>query len=304
MANQIVINDVAPRDGLQNQDVHLDPQQRLELIQSLVDSGVRAIEAVSFVHPRAVPAMAGAAEVVAGLPKKEEVDYSALVPNLRGYELAVASGIRSVAVVLCTTETMNQKNINMSLAQTINSCAAIIAQANQDGVNARAYVSVAFECPFEGDVADEIVIDLAQRMFDSGAHEVIVADTIGAANPAEVDGLFAQMATRFPNGKLSAHFHDTRAMALANVWAAMRHGITKFDSSVAGLGGCPFAPGAAGNLATEDVVNMVHQMGYETGISEAALMDAARLASNLMNRELGGRMTPWLKRRAERAAAA
>lgn len=302
MKKQIVINDVAPRDGLQNQDVHLDPQQRLELIQSLVDSGVRAIEAVSFVHPKAVPAMAGAAEVVAGLPLMDEVDYSALVPNLKGYELAVASGIRSVAVVLCTTETMNQKNINMSLEQTIASCEAIIRQANQDGVNARAYVSVAFECPFEGDVGDDIVIDLTDRMFATGADEVIVADSIGAANPAEVDRLFKQMSERFEPGRLSAHFHDTRAMALANVWAAMQHGIAKFDSSVAGLGGCPFAPGAAGNLATEDVVNMVHQMGLETGISEASLMDTVKLASRLMNRELGGRMTPWLKRQAQRAA--
>lgn len=302
MTKQIVINDVAPRDGLQNQDVHLDPQQRLELIQSLVDSGVRAIEAVSFVHPKAVPAMAGAAEVVAGLPLMDEVDYSALVPNLKGYELAASSGIRSVAVVLCTTQTMNKKNINMSLEETVDSCKGIIAQANRDGIKARAYVSVAFECPFEGDVGDDIVIDLADQMFDAGADEVIVADTIGAANPAEVDGLFRQMGQRFDTGRLSAHFHDTRAMALANVWAAMQHGITRFDSSVAGLGGCPFAPGAAGNLATEDVVNMVHQMGCETGISEAALMDTVQLASRLMSRELGGRMTPWLKRRAQRAA--
>lgn len=291
----VTVNDVGPRDGLQNQDKILNPQQRLELINALVHAGVRSIEAVSFVHPKAVPAMAGAAEVVDGLPDVAGAEFSALVPNMKGYELATAAGARSVALVLSATDTMNQKNIKMSLERAVAVCEEVLAKASEDGTQARAYVAVAWHCPFEGPTDADVVDGLTQRMFDAGAQEVIIADTIGAANPKEVSSLLHRLAGRYGADRLSAHFHDTRAMALANVWAALEVGLRKFDSSIAGLGGCPFAPGAAGNLATEDLVNMLHQMGYATGIDAVKLMDAVDLASRLMERDLGGRMTPWLR---------
>ncbi len=298
----VTVNDVGPRDGLQNQDKILEPAQRLELISALVDAGVSSIEAVSFVHPKAVPAMAGAGEVVAGLPAKDRVDYSALVPNMKGYELAKSAGANNVALVLSATDTMNQKNINMSLDRTVEVCEEVLRRAAQEDTHARAYVAVAWHCPFEGPTSPDVVFGLCERMFTAGAREVIIADTIGAANPLEVKQLLDRLVDAFGAERLSAHFHDTRAMALANVWAGIESGLRKFDSSIAGLGGCPFAPGAAGNLATEDLVNMLHQMGFDTGIDAVKLMTAVDLASSLMERELGGRMTPWLKQNLKKAS--
>ena len=298
----VTVNDVGPRDGLQNQDKILAPQQRLELINALVQAGVRSIEAVSFVHPKAVPAMAGAAEVVGGLPSVEGAEFSALVPNMKGYELARAAGAESVALVLSATDTMNEKNINMSLERAVEVCESVLERSRSETVRARAYVAVAWHCPFEGPTDPDVVDDLAQRMFAAGAQEVIIADTIGAANPREVSTLLSRLVQRFGADRLSAHFHDTRAMALANVWSAIECGLRKFDSSIAGLGGCPFAPGAAGNLATEDLVNMLHQMGFETGIEPVKLMAAVDLASKLMERDLGGRMTPWLRQNLQKAS--
>jgi hydroxymethylglutaryl-CoA lyase len=298
----VTVNDVGPRDGLQNQDKILAPEQRLELISALVDAGVSSIEAVSFVHPKAVPAMAGAGDVVAGLPAADRVDYSALVPNMKGYELAKAAGAKNVALVLSATNTMNEKNINMSLEKTVEVCEEVLRRAAEEGTHARAYVAVAWHCPFEGPTSADVVHGLCEKMFGAGAHEVIIADTIGAANPLEVKQLLDRLVADFGAERLSAHFHDTRAMALANVWAGIESGLRKFDSSIAGLGGCPFAPGAAGNLATEDLVNMLHQMGFETGIDAVKLMTAVDLASQLMERQLGGRMTPWLRQNLKKAS--
>ncbi len=301
MTETVTINDVGPRDGLQNDPGDVTPEDRAMLINRLVDAGLPAVEVASFVSPRAVPKMAGADRVVAGIDLTR-ADCSALVPNHKGYELAQEAGIRSVAVVLSATETMNLKNINMDLETTVRVCEEVVGRAVADGVHARAYVSVAVECPYEGLVSQQRVHSLAARMFDAGAAEVIVADTIGAANPAQVKSLFSRLVGEFGATRLSAHFHDTRALALANAWQALECGIRKFDSSIGGLGGCPFAPGAAGNLATEDLASMLEQAGFVTGIDMRRLLEVVALARKLVGHDLGGRSLAWQLGRKTEAA--
>lgn len=291
----ITINEVGLRDGLQNQPVHVSTESKLRLANMLVDAGVRHMEATSFVSPKAVPQLADAAELFLRLPAQDRVEYSALIPNEKGFERALTAGARSVGVVLSATDTMNRKNIRMSLDDTREVCNRIIGLAKDEGVRSRGYVAVAFECPFEGAVAQETVVRLADELYESGADEVIIADTIGAADPSVVFERFTALAQRFDVDRLTAHFHDTRALALANVWAATQAGIRKFDSSIGGLGGCPFAPGAAGNVATEDLVLMLTQCGYRTEIDIDQLIYAVREAGRVTERELGGRMLPWLQ---------
>lgn len=291
----VTINDVGPRDGLQNEPVAVPSAERVRLIDALVDAGLPAVEVASFSSPRAVPKMAGAEEVVAGLDL-DRAEFSALVPNRKGYERARAAGARSVVVVLAATETMNARNINMGLDQALAMCRDVLQQARQDGLRARAGVAVAFECPFEGEVADADVERLAAAMFAAGARQVIVADTIGAGNPKRAKELFGRLAKSFGPGSLAAHLHDTRALALANAWQAVECGIRSFDASVGGLGGCPFAPGAAGNLATEDLVSLLHQAGLHTGVDPAALLGVVETIGTLVGRPVGGRSLPWLQK--------
>jgi hydroxymethylglutaryl-CoA lyase len=293
---RVIVNDVGPRDGLQNDPATVSPAARAQLIRRLVTAGIPAVEVASFVSPKAVPKMAGAAEVVAALDL-DSADFSALIPNHKGYELARASGIRAIAVVLSATDTMNRKNINMDLDTTIRTCGEIVQQARRDGVTGRAYVSVAMGCPYEGAVPEDRIEALTWRMFDCGADEVIIADTIGAGNPAQVKSLFGRLVAEFGPQRLSAHFHDTRALALANAWQALECGIRRFDASIGGLGGCPFAPGAAGNLATEDLVSLLEQAGFETGVDLDVLLEVVDEARALVGHDLGGRALAWLRRR-------
>lgn len=299
MAEHVFVNEVGPRDGLQNQPVHVPLEGKLALIEALVAAGVRQMEAASFVSPKAVPQMADADLIVPQLPSPERVRYSALVPNARGLERALTAGANEIAVVLSATDTMNRRNINMSLDETRAACVDMIGAAKARGVTTKAYIAVAFTCPFEGPVAPGQVLTLARLMFDSGANEVVIADTIGAANPREVDGLFREAVAAFGTERLAAHFHDTRGFALANAWAALAVGIRRFDASIGGLGGCPFAPGAAGNLATEDLVVLAEQCGFDTGISLPGLRAAVQLAERLTQRTLGGRTTAWLLTQAD-----
>lgn len=292
----VIVNEVGPRDGLQNESAQVAPADRADLIRRLVATGIPAVEVVSFVSPKAVPKMAGADEVVAALDL-DAADFSALVPNMKGYEMARTAGVRAVAVVLSATDTMNRKNINMDLATTLRVCSEILEQARRDGISGRAYVSVAVTCPYEGRVPEFRVIDLTRRMFAAGAFEVTIADTIGAANPSQVKGLFTALVEEFGARSLAAHFHDTRALALANAWQALECGIRKFDTSIGGLGGCPFAPGAAGNLATEDLVSLLHQAGFHTGIDLDALLEVVAHVRTLVGHDVGGRTLPWLRSR-------
>ncbi|MCQ4267773.1 hydroxymethylglutaryl-CoA lyase [Pseudomonas stutzeri] len=296
MSERIIVNEVGPRDGLQSQGKTLTVEQRLEMIQALLAAGIRSIEVGSFVSPKAVPQMAGTDALFARLPMPDQVAYSALIPNAKGYELARAAGARSVAVVLSATETMNQRNIRMSLDETTAVCLELMQQARRDGLEARAYVAVAFECPFEGVTPAERVIALTQRLFGAGADKVIVADTIGAAHPTSVRGVLEPLRSMGLQERLSCHFHDTRGMALANVLASLDAGVREFDSSIGGLGGCPFSPGATGNLATEDLVLMLNAMGLDTGIDSLALVDAVQRVQALTETPLGGHSFRWLQR--------
>lgn len=298
----VFVNEVGPRDGLQNQSVHVAPDGRIALIKRLFAAGIPGMEVASFVRPDVVPQMAGAPDILQAL-KGEPHHCSVLVPNMRGYEHALASGAEHVAVVPSATETMNQKNLNRGLQETMDVSCAIMERARADGVRGLAYVAVAFACPFEGEVERQQVVRMGERLMEAGAEELIIADTIGAANPAQVAGLFSLLEKVFGAGVLSAHFHDTRALALANVCAALECGVRKFDASIGGLGGCPFAPGAAGNLATEDLVAMLHQMGYDTGIDMPLLLAACDLAGQLVQHEVGGRMKPWLLLEHQQTAA-
>ncbi|WP_077001103.1 hydroxymethylglutaryl-CoA lyase [Variovorax sp. KK3] len=293
----IHITDVAPRDGLQNQQVHLPVESKLELIRLLADAGVRSVEATSFVSPRAVPQMADAGELVpqlrAALPALRS---SVLVPNLKGLERAHVAGAQEIAVVLSATETMNRKNINMGLEQATEVSEQTLAAAQRLGLRTRAYVAVAFDCPFEGETPLAEVVRLAARMHAAGAGEIVLADTIGSASPGQVKERVAAVREVVPIERLALHLHDTRGMGVANAWAGLEAGVRRFDSSVGGIGGCPFAPGAAGNLATEDLVLMAERSGFDTGISIAGLLAAVDFAQDELQRPLGGRSIHWLRR--------
>ena len=300
MNDFVIVNEVGPRDGLQSLSKTLSIPERLTLIGALLDSGIRSIEVGSFVSPKAVPQMAGTGELFGLLPMRDTVAYSALVPNLRGYEQAREAGVQSVAVVRSATETMNQRNINMSLDRATEVCVELVQRATQDGIQARAYVAVAFECPFEGLTSPSVVERLIGRMFEVGADKVIIADTIGAANPQAVRNVLERLDKASLARQISCHFHDTRGMALANVLAALDWGVREFDSSIGGLGGCPFSPGASGNLATEDLVLMLDSMGLMTGIEPLLLVDTVRRVQTLTGNTLGGHSLRWLERQQAR----
>lgn len=302
---QIHITDVSPRDGLQNQQVAVDTASKLRLIQLLAAAGVQSVEATSFVSPKAVPQMADAAELVPLIASRlPALRTSVLVPNLKGLERAHAAGAREIAVVLSATETMNQKNINMGLRQATEVSEQTLRAAQALGLRTRAYVAVAFDCPFEGETALDTVVALALRMHGAGAGEVVIADTIGSASPGMVKQRLAAIAQAVPRDQLAVHFHDTRGMGVANAWAALEAGIRRFDASVGGIGGCPFAPGAAGNVATEDLVLMAERSGFATGIRLDGLLDAIDFAETQLQRPLGGRAITWLRRQRDKARAA
>ncbi|MBP6852465.1 MAG: hydroxymethylglutaryl-CoA lyase [Rhodoferax sp.] len=305
MMEQIHITDVAPRDGLQNQQEPVDTQAKLQLIRLLVAAGVRSVEATSFVSPKAVPQMADAGELVPLVRAQfPELRTSVLVPNLKGLERAHAAGAQEVAVVLSATETMNQKNINMGLQQATEVCVQTLKAAQALGLRTRAYVAVAFDCPFEGLTPLDTVLSLSQRMHAAGAGEVVIADTIGSASPGMVKERLGALVQVLPAAQLAVHFHDTRGMGVANAWAALEAGIRRFDASVGGIGGCPFAPGAAGNVATEDLVLMAERSGFATGISTDGLLEAIRFAELQLQRPLGGRAITWLRRQHAKSVAA
>lgn len=299
MTNFVTITDVGPRDGLQNQATILSPNQRTDIIKGLVAAGVGHIEVGSFVSPKAVPAMAGASDIYQQLAvdtqAENQAQYQSLIPNAKGYELAKQAGAKSVMMVVCATETMNQKNVRMSIADGLTQTKAMIAQGIEDNINVICCIAVAWQCPFEGKTDPQQVIKMAVELSEAGAQDIIIADTIGAATPLAVEQLMNALAVAIPVEKLACHFHDTRAMGVANVYAALTAGIRKFDASLGGLGGCPFAPGATGNVATEDVVMMLHQMGYETGIDLEKLMQVSELAGDMLNQKIGGRAHVWRK---------
>ena len=295
MCEHVTINEVGPRDGLQSQSRVLPVAERLRLVRALEAAGLSRIEAGSFVSPKAVPAMAGTGDLLRSLERRGNINHSFLIPNMKGYELAREAKAESVTMVIYASEAMARKNARMGMADAERAAWRIIDLARADGIEVIVIAAVSFGCPFEGAVDPAVVHDFAARFVAAGIHRLVLADTIGAADPAQVTALLAPLAQRHGPGAFGCHFHDTRAMALANVYAALQAGIRWFDSSIGGLGGCPFAPGASGNVATEDVVVMLRQMGLKTGVDPAALLAASDLATELTGTAPGGRAREWLR---------
>lgn len=294
MAERLLITDVGLRDGLQSQATMVPTEGKHELIRALFAAGVRRLEATSFVSPQAVPQLADAGALMRDLQAPDDAVVSVLVPNMRGLERAAAAGAKEIAVVLSATETMNRKNIRMGLDEALQSCTATLTEAARQGLRTRAYVAVAFACPFEGPTPPDRVAEFAKMMLEMGAGEVVIADTIGAAAPVDVlRVLGALRQSGVAVDTVGMHLHDTRGMALANAWCAIEQGVRRFDTSIGGLGGCPFAPGAAGNLATEDLGLMAHQCGFETGVALDRLLDAVEVAGRLVGYPVGGRSHKW-----------
>lgn len=301
---RLYVTDVAPRDGLQNQAVTVSTADKLALVERLAAAGVASVEVTSFVSPKAVPQMADAGELLPQVQARlPQLRSSVLVPNRTGLERAYAAGAREIAVVLSATETMNRKNINMGLGEAADVSEQTVHAARELGLRTRAYVAVAFDCPFEGETPMERVVALAERMARAGAGEIVIADTIGAASPNMVKERMRALVSAIGAERLAVHLHDTRGMGVANAWAALEAGIRRFDASVGGIGGCPFAPGAAGNLATEDLVLLAERSGFATGISLDGVLDAIDLAQEALQRPLGGRSIAWLRRQQEKRKA-
>ncbi len=283
LPKRVRIIEVGPRDGLQNEQRTVPTDKKAEFIRLLADSGLKDIEVASFVHPKWVPQLADAAELLRELDLTSSVRYSALVPNMKGLERAMQTGIRRIAVFTAASETFNRKNINMNIQESLDVFMPLIGRALAEGISVRGYVSTCFVCPYEGSIPKEKVAEVAGALFDLGVDEVSIGDTIGAATPKDVEETVRFLLERFPASKLAMHFHDTYGMAVANVYQSLQMGITVFDSSAGGLGGCPYAPGASGNVATEDLVYLFDRLHIETGVS----LESLRIASHLIARELG-----------------
>ena len=287
---QIRIHEVAPRDGLQNEAAIVPTEVKVAFIRRLVDAGCRDIEVSSFVRPRWIPQLADAAEVVARLPRRDDVTYWGLVPNQRGLDRAVDCGMEAVATFMSASETHNTRNLNRTRRESLQGLRQVIGSAAGSGLRVRAYISTVFGCPFEGAVAPEASLDLAEELLAAGAELIALGDTTGMANPTQVRELVALFKdSGIPLDRLALHMHDTRGTALANVLAGFEAGIRHFDASVAGLGGCPYAPGASGNLASEDLVYMLSEMGHETGVDLDGLALAGHFIEDALGRELPGR---------------
>lgn len=294
MSERVIINDVGPRDGLQNQPKILSVSEKVAMIEALLAAKLEHIELGAFVSPKAVPAMAGSAEVVNAFANRHG-EFSVLVPNLKGYELAIEANCTTLAMVVYGTEGMAQNNVRMSREHAKQATLEMAKRAKSDRVTLIATVSTAFECPFDGAADPGVVADTTAELLAAGIETVVIADTIGAANPKMVSTLMKRLVAENGADQLACHFHDTRAYGIADVYAAVEAGIRRFDSSIAGLGGCPFAPGASGNVATEDAVMVLEQMGFDTGVDLDALIRASDLAVELTGTAPGGRAKPWLK---------
>lgn len=281
---RVTVVEVGPRDGLQNQPTHLSAEDKIQFIEMLAESGLPVVEVSSFVSPKWVPQLGDAAEVFAGLERREGVRYPALIPNEKGLERAMEAGVTEFAFFTAASDSFNQRNLNMTVAQSLSAIRQMKGMAGAFWT--RAYVSTAFYCPYEGRIASARAVPLVEELLAIGINEVSVGDTVGWATPLEVEEL--SLALGAPD-RLAFHFHDTRGIALANVLAALQCGFTVFDSSAGGLGGCPFAPGAAGNLATEDLVYMLAGMGIETGVDLAKVVAASRFAASKLGRSLPGK---------------
>jgi len=289
LPRRVTVVEVGPRDGLQNEAAQVAPADKIAFVNRLSAAGFSTIEAGAFVSPKWVPQMADTAQVFAGISRRPGTRYAALVPNLAGLERAHEAGVTDVAVFAAASETFSQKNINQTIAGSLDVYRAVCERALSIGMRVRAYVSTAFGCPFAGDVPASKVADVSAALVEMGAYEVAVSDTIGIAHPGQVPHVVGAVADRVPLQQIALHFHDTRGTALANVLASLELGVTTYDASAGGLGGCPYAPGATGNLATEDLIYMLNGLGIETGIDLDAVIDASRFIEPKVNHRLPSR---------------
>src|SRR5438132_8899663 len=285
----VKVVEVGPRDGLQNEKVTIPTDAKVEYITALADAGLTVIEAGAFVSPKWVPQMADTAEVFRQIPKDPGVEYPVLVPNMRGLESAIEAGVKSIAIFTAASDAFNKRNINMTIDESFANYAPVAARARSEKMRVRGYVSTAFGCPYEGDVPPEKVLEVSARLLDLGCYEVSVGDTIGVGTPMQVQGVIGILLQVIPASKLAMHFHDTRGTALANTLAALEMGIATFDASSGGLGGCPYAPGASGNMATEDLVYMLEKMGIDTAVDLNLLVAASIQVSQYIDHPLPGR---------------
>ena len=287
---KVRIVEVGPRDGLQNEKQIVPTETKIEFIRRLAETGMKTIEATAFVSAKWVPQMADHAEVLRALPKDEGITYPVLVPNVRGFEAAVAAGATEVAVFAAASETFSQRNINCSIAESIERFGPIFVAARVANIRVRGYVSCALGCPYEGEIPPAKVAEVAADLFDRGCYEISLGDTIGVGTPNRTMGLIETVGRRIPIENLAGHFHDTYGQALANIYAALLAGVRVFDASVSGLGGCPYAPGAAGNVATEDLLHMLNGMGVETGVDLERLIAAGTFICEKLGRATQSRV--------------
>jgi hydroxymethylglutaryl-CoA lyase len=288
-AKEVKVVEVGPRDGLQNEAKHVPTADKVRLIKALAASGLKNIEITSFVSPKWIPQLADGADVARSVALPPSVVTSCLVPNLKAYEAAKQTPVKQISLFMSATESHSQKNINKSIAEALATLTEVAQSAKADGFLLRCYVSVVFACPYEGQVQPEDVTRITEQLIGLGVDEISLGDTIGAATPNQVETLVRLVARQLPLKKIALHFHDTRGTALANVLAGLDAGITTFDASVGGMGGCPYAPGAAGNLATEDLIYMLNGLGIQTGVDLDKLVDAGQLAEEILEKKLPGR---------------
>lgn len=285
LPHAVRVVEVGPRDGLQNEKALVPTPQKVQFIQLLAEAGLPVVESTSFVSPRAIPQLSDAGEVMANITRLPTTSYPVLVPNLKGMERAVSAGVRAVAVFTAASESFTKHNINATIEESLANFQPVVARAQQEGITVRGYISTVFGCPYEGVVDPRRVLDVAHKLLDMGVSELSLGDTIGVATPDQVVDVLGLLTNegRIPLAQLAVHFHDTRGTALANVLTALQMGITIVDSSAGGLGGCPYAPGAAGNLATEDLLYMLHGLGISTGVDLAKIVAATRAITPFLN---------------------
>ena len=285
MTPSVRIVEVGPRDGLQNEPGEVATAVKVELIERLADAGLGTVEATAFVSPKWIPQMADHAKVLERIRRKPGVSYPVLTPNLKGFEAARAAGATEVAVFAAASEAFSRKNINCSIAESLDRFAPIFLEAKKHQVKVRGYVSCVLGCPYEGDIAPQKVAEVAAALHEMGCYEVSLGDTIGVGTPGKTKAMIEACAARVPVAKLAGHYHDTYGQALANIYASLEMGVSTFDSSIAGLGGCPYAAGASGNVATEDVVYMLHGLGIRTGIDLDKLVEVGSWISGVLKRD-------------------
>ena len=284
IAKKIQIVEVGPRDGLQNEKIWVETETKIALIEKLADAGLTKIEYASFVSPKWVPQMKDAFEVLSGIERRPGVTYPVLTPNLKGFERALEAGVTEVAVFGAASEAFSQKNINCSISESVERFRPVLEAAQKNNVRVRGYISCVLGCPYQGEVPLENVVNLAEKMLEMGCYEISLGDTIGIGTPLKAKKMVETVAEKVPVSNLALHFHDTRGQALANIYACLELGVSVIDASVSGLGGCPYAQGASGNVATEDVVYMLHGIGIKTGVDIEKLIETGRFISDVFGR--------------------